>query len=232
MIKSALYALPFIILANTAMADPFNMEGTTTIGTGHVQAQILGQTTRTTDEWSGNYSTLKATYGITSNLDVFASAPLTYSKFDNQSSVNTFGDVQIGAKYRVLEVGPYSVAVKPSVYAPVINDSARVELPVYATYTGKDWSVSAGGGYTVNFNTVGTNTQFVGLLGTYNVSDNLKVGTEVYHTFQTVEDTTVGLGATYNVNARSALLAYVSTGVQNEQTNNEFTARLGYRYTY
>ena len=152
------------------------------------------------------------------------------------SGATTVGlsNVELAAKYRVLHQDTFGwdVAVFPRVFVP--SGSAAVGdrdfsllLPVWVQRElGEKWTIFGGGGCQLHALHDPRNSCVAGWVVTREVAPNLEVGAELFHqtaVSDTPATTSLGVGATYDVDERHHLLAYVRRGIQNEASTDGYS---------
>lgn len=144
----------FLLLASFASlshaAHPLITDDPGTQGPGKHQLEINTDWTRHLGK-SGHEGTLTYTYGTRADLDLFIDLP---QSFLAQSGMR---DVVIGTKWRWLENGPASLALKPSLSLPtgdankgLGNGRASGTLLLIGAYEIEDWELLANLGVSVN----------------------------------------------------------------------------------
>jgi hypothetical protein len=157
-------------------------------------------------------------YGMAPDLQVTAALGVEFERgAENDSGV---GDIEVGVKYRFLHQQEGSwvpdVAFYPSIGLPTgaqrfSEGRVNAFLPLWAQKDFGDWSTFGGGGYAVNPGDGNRDYWLFGVAITRQVTDRLNVGAEIYHQTPDVQSgesaTGLGLGMTYDLNDRWALMA-------------------------
>ena len=105
-------------------AHPLTSDDTGTQGNANWQVEFNGEETSKQDE-TGRHRLWNATLtrGFGEHVDVYVNAPYTHLQTRTDDNGTGIGDVEIGMKWRFVERGPLSLALKPNVTMPTGNDS-------------------------------------------------------------------------------------------------------------
>ncbi|AHI75626.1 transporter [Burkholderia thailandensis] len=108
-----------------AHADPpFTSDDANTQGDGNWQYELnVERTSKQPDIGRQQLWNTTLTRGVGERVDLYVQAPYTHVQTRSDEDGSGFGDVEIGAKWRVLERGPLSIAVKPRFTMPTGNDA-------------------------------------------------------------------------------------------------------------
>ncbi|AOJ71662.1 MULTISPECIES: transporter [Burkholderia] len=108
-----------------AHADhPFTSDDTNTQGDGNWQYELnVERTSKQPDIGRQQLWNTTLTRGFGERVDLYVQAPYTHVQTRSDEQGSGFGDVEIGAKWRVLEHGPFSIAVKPRFTMPAGHDA-------------------------------------------------------------------------------------------------------------
>ncbi|WP_408608158.1 transporter [Candidimonas nitroreducens] len=121
----ALLALLLALPAASSLAHPLVSDDTGTVGAGHWQYELNAeQTAAQPDTGRQQLWSTSLTYGATDTLDVYANLPYTRLQYPAASRGSGPGDTEIGMKWRLLEDGAFSFALKPRLMVPT-GSSAR-----------------------------------------------------------------------------------------------------------
>ncbi|KHK59296.1 hypothetical protein PI86_08120 [Burkholderia sp. A9] len=104
-------------------AHPLVSDDTGTQGNANWQLEFNGEQTSKQDE-NGRHQLWNATLtrGFGEHVDLYVNAPYTHLQTRTDDHGAGIGDVEIGMKWRFVERGPLSLALKPQVTMPTGND--------------------------------------------------------------------------------------------------------------
>lgn len=105
-------------------AHPLTSDDTGTQGNANWQVELNGEATSKQDD-TGRHQLWNATLtrGFGEHVDLYVNAPYTHLQTRTDDNGAGIGDVEIGMKWRFVERGPLSLALKPAVTMPTGNDS-------------------------------------------------------------------------------------------------------------
>lgn len=151
--------------------------------------------------------------------DVQLTATLPYAARADGVNRLALGDVELGAKYRIVHQHDGSalpdISVFPRLSVPTAGrrGAGRVgaQLPVWAGKDSGGWSLFGGGGYAINPGGGRRSYWFTGVTLARKIAERTSLGVEVFHQGRDAADgtpsTLVGLGATRAIAARWSVLA-------------------------
>ena len=182
-------------------------------------------------------------YGAARDLQLTAVLPIVFEQPHGAATSRGLGNVQLAAKYRFLhqEESGWDVAVFPRVFLPsgspdVGEQHASLQLPLWI---GKDWgrwSTFGGGGCALNHGGTSRDYCFAGWVLARQVLPHLQVGAELFYQTADASDardkTVAGAGARYDVNEQFHLLAYGSAGVQNADSEHQYSWYAAMLFTF
>lgn len=129
---------------------------------------------------------LDLNYGAARGLQLTATLPIAFSHERDTGWRGGRGDVEIGAKYRVIndEKNGWQAAIFPRVILPTSGKDlggtrARLLLPIWLQKDLGRTSIFGGGGYEINRGSGNRNFWQAGIALTHDFSDRLQLGTEV-----------------------------------------------------
>ncbi|KVR02528.1 transporter [Burkholderia ubonensis] len=104
-------------------AHPLVSDDTGTQGDANWQLELNAEETSKQAE-TGRHGLWNATLtrGFGDRVDLYVNAPYTHVQTRSDENGAGFGDVEVGMKWRFVEHGPFSVALKPRVTMPTGND--------------------------------------------------------------------------------------------------------------
>jgi hypothetical protein len=105
-------------------AHPLVSDDTGTQGNANWQLEFNGEETAKQDE-NGRHQLWNATLtrGFGEYVDAYVNAPYTHLQTRTDDNGDGIGDVEVGIKWRFVERGPLSLALKPKLTMPTGNDS-------------------------------------------------------------------------------------------------------------
>ncbi|WP_446333347.1 transporter [Burkholderia pseudomallei] len=108
-----------------AHADhPFTSDDTNTQGDGNWQYELnVERTSKQPDIGRQQLWNTTLTRGFGERVDLYVQAPYTHVQTRSDEDGSGLGDLEIGAKWRVLERGPLSIALKPRFTMPTGDDA-------------------------------------------------------------------------------------------------------------
>ncbi|MGS0891400.1 transporter [Burkholderia stagnalis] len=108
-------------------AHPLVSDDTGTQGNANWQFEFNAEETAKQAE-NGRHQLWNATLtrGFGERVDLYVNAPYTHLQSRSDESGAGIGDVEIGMKWRVVERGPLSLALKPKLTMPTGNDRRRL----------------------------------------------------------------------------------------------------------
>ena len=162
----------------------------------HWEVYAASATQHTPDGVSGTLPHLEVNYGLLPEVQIHVIVPEAFVSYAGETRRYGLGDTEVGFKYRFIDESEDhpQVAVFPLGELPTGSESrslgsghTQVFLPVWAQKTTGKWITSGGGGYWRSPGSGNKNSWFVGLLGQYQVTKALAVGSELtYRTAQVV----------------------------------------------
>ena len=244
-ILSALCALA--IFANPAEAGPpFVTDDPVPVDLGHWEVYGFSAATSVHGGTAGTLFGTEINYGAAPNLQLHMIVPLAFDKADGAGMRTGPGDIELGAKYRLVDSGEADwwpqIGIFPLVEVPTGSATRglgggrfREYLPVWLQKDFGRWTSYGGGGYWVNPGPGNRNYWFVGWLLQRQVTAHLALGAEIFH--QTADSTggrdTTGFnaGGVYDFNAHYHLLFSAGRGLQNAAAANEVSCYVAIQWT-
>jgi hypothetical protein len=115
----ALLALLSALPAAASVAHPLVSDDTGTVGGGHWQYELnMEQTSTQPGTGRQQLWNTSLTYGAADTLDLYANVPYTHLQQPAGPRDSGPGDMEIGAKWRLVEDGAYSLGLKPRLTLP------------------------------------------------------------------------------------------------------------------
>lgn len=236
----------FLVSSPVLAAPPYRTDDPEPTDYQHFELYAHSTGVNVSGETSGFAPGLEVDYGVLPNTQLSIIAPLAFDRASGTPFHFGYGDTEIGLKFRVIDQDANgwrpAVAVFPTVDIPT-GDSrrglgtggARMFQPVWLQKDIGDWTINTGGGYSIKSGFGNKNDWFVGLLVQRKITDQLKIGAEIFH--QTAlevggkESTGFNVGAIYDFTDDYHLVASVGRGLQNAKETNQFSWYLGFEAT-
>jgi hypothetical protein len=199
----------------------------------HYEIYTFGSGTATRDGRT-SAAGIDFNYGAAPNLQLTATLP---AGFDSPRTGGTrvgLSNVELAAKYRFLRQDTFGwdVSIFPRVFLPSLSRSVGDSNPslLLPMWVQKDWdsgwSTFGGGGCMINSDS-SKNSCLAGWVVTRKVLSNLQVGVELSHqtadSSGTPASSSIGFGATYDLNDTYHLLGYVRRGIQNTNETDQYS---------
>ena len=153
----------------------------------HYEAYVFSTVDRSNGSTFAQIPAFEFNIGAARNLQLHIVVPGAYL---HPGGAYGIGDVELGAKYRLVEetksrpqVGAFPMLEVPSGNSRVGlgNGQLWVQLPVWAQKSFGPWMTYGGGGYQINRAPGMKNSMFAGWLVQRQVTKRLILGTETYH---------------------------------------------------
>lgn len=184
-------------------------------------------------------------YGALPDLQLSIAIPYVFSSPAGQTKQQGLGDLELGVKYRFVQetadqpmMAIYPIAVAPTGNANkgLGNGRAQFFLPVWIQKRWGGWQSSGGGGYWFN-NTQGVgNNWYFGWQLQYDISEQITVGGEVFHTTDQLpadnSSTGYSLGGIYKLDQNNRFLVSLRRGQADVSSRNTFSSYIGYGTTW
>ena len=213
----------------------------TAVGTWEINIFNAG----TTSPGSGfEQGGVAASYGFSDDLELNATIAAAAAQAHGAPDVYGFGDVSIGAKYRVLHQADswVDVSLTPSLSFPthsnVVLGHAGVvpSLGIAAQKDWGDWSVFGGGACTFPDDSLSQDYCLMGVAVAWQITKTLQIGGEIYHATPGarlgLHTTGVGAGLTYDFSDHYHLLVSAGPGIQNVTSTDGYTWYAAFQLTY
>lgn len=170
-------------------------------------------------------------YGAAPDLQLTATLPLGFASESGGPSQFGLSNIELAAKYRFLhqsQVG-WDVAVFPRLFLPspsnVGDGHTSVLLPIWLQRDlGNGWTTFGGGGCQLYADSA-QDSCMAGWVLTRKFTSKLQIGLELFHQTPAAAkppNTSLGLGAIYDLNDTFHLLGYVRTGLENRDETDRF----------
>ena len=181
---------------------------------------------------------LDLNYGPVKDVQLTATLPIDYSHSGTGGWRSGTGDVEIGVKYRFVNIPDegISVAIFPRVFLPTSKASTRTRilLPVWAQKDMGKTSLFGGGGYEINPGPGNRNFWLASAAATHAFSDAVTIGGEATHqsadTVGGASSNSLGLGAIAKLRDPFSLLVAGGPAWSGGQARYHFYAALGLNF--
>lgn len=181
---------------------------------------------------------LDLNYGPVQDVQLTATLPIDYSHSEIGGWRSGTGDLEIGVKYRFVNIpsAGISVAIFPRVFLPSSKASTRtrVLLPVWAQKETGKTSLFGGGGYEINPGLGNRNFWLASAAVTNAISDTVTIGGEATHqsadTVGGASSNSLGLGAIAKLHDPFSLLISGGPAWSGGQASYHFYAALGLNF--
>jgi hypothetical protein len=196
---------------------------------------------------SGFLPGVEVNYGAWPNLQLHTIVPLAYNDPSGGGTRIGLGDIELGTKYRFVDQDKDGwipeIGVFPLVEAPTGNAArglgaghTQIFLPVWIQKDFGKWTTYGGGGYWVNPGAQRRDFWFAGWLLQYQLTTQLALGTEIFHTTPSTvpgrASTGLNSGLVYDFNDHWHLLFSAGQGLQNTSATNRFSYYFGVQNTF
>lgn len=233
--------------ASAFAGPPFRTDDPVPVEFQHFEINLLSLGTQTTGGWAGVLPGLEVNYGALPNLQLHMIIPLGYTAPTGGTTGFGMGDIELGAKYRLITPDENDwfpqVAVFPLIEVPAGNQNlglstghAQIFLPIWLQKDFDPWSVYGGGGYWINPGEGNKNYAFFGAALWRKVTEQLNLGIEVFHQTSPAdgvkESTGFNVGMVYDLSEHWHLLSSVGTGLQNRNETNQFSYYAAVQLTF
>ena len=235
-------------LTSPAVAGPpFRTDDPEPVEYQHWEMTAFSQGTHVAGATSGILPGYEVNYGALANLQLHAVIPVGYARAHGGGTSFALGDIEVGAKYRVLFPGEHDwfpqIAVFPTVEVPVGNQKfgfgtghAQIFLPIWLQKDFDPWTVYGGGGYWINPGFGNRNHAFFGATLLRKMDDRLTLGIEVFHQTSPAagvpESSGFNVGMIYDVTDNWHVLASAGSGLQNRAATNQFSYYASIQLTF
>lgn len=206
----------------------------------HWEAYVATQDVRGGGVLDGTGPQVEFNYGPLPGLQLHVLVPLSFVFPANGRAAYGLGDVEVGAKLRLVKEGRWRPMVGTFVQTEwpagsaadgLATPSLHVLIPLWFQKTLGAWSTDAGGGYLVDFDRQNGNYWSMGWLVQRRVSEHAAVGVELYDT--TAHGTTgasllSNVGLVLDLSQHDHLLFSAGRSITGERT---LQAYVGYQLT-
>lgn len=242
----SLVAWTMLMASRLALAGPpFLTDDPEPVEYQHHELYISSMQVKTQDGSSGTLPHLEYNYEAAPNLQLHVLVPYAFNSPTNGTFQQGLGDIELGAKYRLMQETDSHpmVGIFPLVEVPVGNvtkglgnGATQVFLPVWLQKKWGEWQSYGGGGYWINNAANAKNHWFFGWQLQKDISEHLTLGGEIYHSTEQVagsgSSSGFNLGGFYNFDEHNHLLFSAGRGLTNVDMANQFSSYVGYQWTW
>jgi hypothetical protein len=203
----------------------------------HYEIYVNSQFAHDADGMSFALPSLEVNYGLMPNVQFAVSAMRAGSREPGSAWRAGFGDAEIGVKVRFLQETAKTpqIAFYPSVVLPsgdahlgLGDGTPKVFLPLWAQKSIGKWEVFGGGGVWHNPGLGNRNYVSGGIAVVRELSENLELGTEVFHegasTVGGLASTGFNVGLTRSLDEHHKVLLSVGRGLHGSNTFSTYGA--------
>lgn len=188
----ATLAALLLVSSSALAAPPYRTDDPEPTDYRHFELYMHSTGVRVLDDTNGLTPAIEFDYGILPDTQLSIIAPMAFDRAAGGPFNWGYGDTEVGVKYRLIEQDPNgwrpSLAVFPTVDAPTGDahrglgiGGARGFLPVWVQKDIGDWTINASGGYSIKSGSGNKNDWFAGGLLQRKITDQLKIGAELFH---------------------------------------------------
>ena len=239
LIACAVWAAPAAAGAPFVTDDPGTPE--------HFEIDLAIQGTHVAGQTSGFAPSLEVNYAAADNVQLHVLVALAFNHVSGDRTRWGAGDTELGVKYRFLEAdsGAWypAAAVFPIVGLATGDDDrglgtghTHAFLPLWLGKEVGDWQYFGGGGYGINPGRGNRNYLFLGIGATRKITDELRLGAELFRFSKTEDDgkDAVGfnLGGIYDISETHHILISAGRGLHNASETNEFSTYIACQLTF
>lgn len=185
-------------------------------------------------------------YGYADNIQLHAQPRYSYQT-EGSDKLSAFDNTEIGVKYRFIHqerddvefmLGIYPMLQLPTGNKKLGDASGRTQLflPIWAQFNTGKWTFYGGTGYRINNYTSSKNSWFSGVTSLYKISDNLKIGGELFRESAATQgdkySSGFNLGGIYNISKDYGLLFSAGRALNNVSETNNLSAFLALQVIY
>jgi hypothetical protein len=246
------FALPIaaalaLLAAPARAGPPYRTDDPEPVAPGHWEVYVFTALTWTGDDAGGAAPGIEVNYGAARDVQLHLVAPLAVDRSDDGPTAAGLGDIELGAKLRLVhkdergwrpQVGVFPLVELPTGAAArgLGSGRTRVFLPVWVQKSYGPWLTYGGGGYWINPGPLGRNAWYAGWLVQRQVTRQLALGAEVY--WQGADraggQDSLGfnLGAVWDLSAHHHLLLSIGRALANARATNRLSLYLGLQTTF
>lgn len=236
-----------LISADSALAGaPFVTDDPEPVEQQHLEVNYALSKTWRDNASSAIVPGIDLNYGFTPDVQLHAQPRYAY---EEEGAEKNYGidNTEVGVKYRFINneyndsslmVGVYPMLQLPTGDKKLGGGRGKVQyfLPLWIQYNKQDWTMYGGTGYRVNRSIDSKNSWFFGGTALYQLTNDLKIGGEVFHETAT----TIGergssgfnFGGIYNLTNDYHVLFSAGKGLSNISSTNELSMYMALQVIY
>jgi hypothetical protein len=224
--RASACALVFACMSAAVHAGPpFQTDDPEPVERGHVEINLIGQSTRDTAGTGGSV-VAEVNVGCAAETQCHVALPRAFDRPTGGPAQAGLGDAELGIKYRFLDRPDdgWSAAVYPTLLLPtgdahrgLGNGRAQLLLPAWVQKTVGDWSMDAGVAWLVDRAPGARDSWYQGVLLQRAFGDRFTLGAELFHRSSTTpgdpDVTGIDLGAILRVAPHQNVLFSAGRGL-------------------
>ncbi len=242
-VVARLAILSVTLVGSTYGGPPFFTDDPEPVDYQHWEFYIASQDSKVPGDWSGTGPHFELNYGVISNVQLHAIAPLAYDAPSVGSGHYGYGDTELGVKFRFIQETEWmpQVGIFPLLEVPtgsskdnLGNGRTQAFLPLWLQKSWGSWTAYGGGGYGINSFNGNGNWGFVGGVLQKQVLTNVLIGAEVYHQTSLQVDfpntgTAFNIGTVVDLSEQHHLLFSVGRSIDGP---TQFQFYIAYQFTF
>lgn len=184
-------ALVLFASAGASAGPPYLTDDPEPVPYRHWELYLAGQIAHEADGWSGTGPHVEVNYGAVADVQLHLIAPLAFSLPDKGAAQYGPGDIELGAKVRLVhetewipQVGTFPLIELPSGSEARGLGGGHVQLflPIWIQKSFGPWTTYGGAGFWINPGAGNRDYGFFGWQAQRRLADALTIGAEVFHT--------------------------------------------------
>lgn len=195
---------------------------------------------------SAAFPSIDVNYGYSDHIQLHIQSRYTYQT-EGGNAQSGFDNTEIGVKYRFVHLEnngtEFMLGIYPMLQLPTgdgklgaASGKTQVFLPVWGQVNYGKWTLYGGTGYRLNHYSLATNSWFLGATALYTLSDNLKIGGELFRESTTIKgdqhSSGFNLGGIYNFSKDYGLLFSAGHALNNVAETNKLSAFFALQVVY
>ena len=236
----------FLVSSPTFAAPPYRTDDPEPTDYQHFELYNHSTGVHVSGDTNGFLPAVEFDYGIMPETQLTIVAPMAFDRAVGAPRKWGYGDMDVGVKYRFIDQDKNdwrpSVAAFPTVEIATGDarrglgtGNTRTLLPVWLLKDIGDWTISGGGDYWINPGSGNRNYWFFGSLLQRKITDQFKIGAEIFHQTADKADgkdsTGFNIGGVYDFTDHYHLVFSVGRGIQHAKETNEFSWYIGFEVT-
>ena len=242
MIKKLIVVLIIYFIPMLAFSGPpYDTDDPEPVELNHWEFYSASHLMHNSDGWNATLVHFEVNYGLAKNLQIHAIIPFVLNSPFGMKSQYGLSDIELGAKYRILQEGKNTpmVGIFPLIELPtgsssngLGNGKLQIFLPIWFQKSFGKWTTYGGGGYNINTAEDTKNSVFVGWQIQNQVLNDLSIGAEVNYKSPEEEggksETRFNFGLIYDLNEHNHILFSAGRSISG---NVKAQIYLGYQLT-